>query len=145
MRAGTPSAQSRSKAARASCRAAFGPRELVALRGEGGGLGVGVGQLGGQAGGLGFEGGDHGLVDEGAALAVDPAAALGQHRGQAAGLLAERLEAHQGVAEVVAAGVAELGLGGEHRGVELGEGAAQEVVLGGQLGTGGGAVGQAPR
>ena len=63
-------------------------------------------------------------------------------RGQAPRLLAERLEAHQRVAEVVAAGVAELGLGGEHRGVELGEGAAQEVVLGGQLGAGGGAVGE---
>ena len=71
------------------------------------------------------------------------AAALGEHGGQAAGLLAERLEAHERVAEVVAAGVAELGLGGEHRGVELGEGAAQEVVLGGQLGAGGGAVGEA--
>ena len=48
------------------------------------------------------------------------ASALGEHGGQAAGLLAERLDAHERVAEVVAARVAELGLGGQHVGVELG-------------------------
>ena len=123
----------------------LGPRELVALRREGGRLGIGVGQLGPEAGGLGFERGDHGLVDEGPPLAVDPAAPLSQHRGQAARLLAERLEPHQRVAEVVAAGVTQLGFGGEDRGVELGEGSAQEVVLGGQLGSSRRAVGEAPR
>ena len=144
VRAGTPSAQSRSKAARASASAPSARASSSRCGASAAASASASASSARQAGGLGLEGGDHGLVDEGAALAVDPAPALGEHGRQAARLLAERLEAHQRVAEVVAAGVAELGLGGEHRGVELGEGAAQEVVLGGQLGAGGGAVGQAP-
>ena len=121
----------------------LGLRELVLLGASAAASASASASSAAEAGGLGLEGGDHGLVDEGAALAVDAAAALGQHGDQAAGLLPERLEAHQRVAEVVAAGVPELGLGGQHAGVELGQGAPQEVVLGGQLGAGGAAVAEA--
>ena len=108
---------------------------------EGGGLGVGVGQLGAEAGRLGLEGGDDGLVDEGAALALDPPPALGEHRGQAPGPLPQRLEADERVAEVVAAGVAELGLGRQHARRRARPACARsEVVLGGQLGPGRAAV-----
>ncbi len=43
-------------------------------------LGLGLGELGLQSGGLGLERGDDALVDEGAAVAVDAASALGQQR-----------------------------------------------------------------
>ncbi len=121
----------------------LGACQLLGLRGERLDLLVGVGELGGEAGGVGLERGDDGLVDEGAPLAVDAAPALGEHGGEAPRLLAQRLEAHERVAEVVAADVAKLALGGEHRGVELGEGAAEQVLLGGELGAGGAAVGEA--
>ena len=53
--------------------ARLGDGQLLGLRREERGLGVGLGQLGGEAGGLGLEGGDDGLVDERAALALDAA------------------------------------------------------------------------
>ena len=113
------------------CQRSFGAGQLVALRRQRGGLGVRVGELGRQASGLRLEGCDHRLVDERAALAIDPAPTLGEHGYQPPGLLAQRLEAHQRVAEVVAAGVTELRFRGEDRGVELRKRAAEQVVLGG--------------
>ncbi len=122
----------------------LGHRELLRLGGELRGLGIGLGQLGAEAGGLGLQGGDHGLVDEGAPLALDTAAALGEHGHQTASALAQRLEAHERVAQVVAADVAQLGLRREDGRVELGEAAPQQRLLVRELRAGRLAVGEAP-
>ena len=75
------------------------------------GLGPSAGGLGGstsassarEARRVGLEGGDHALVEKAPRSRSIAAAALGEHGGQATGPLAQRLEADQRVAEVVAA------------------------------------------
>ena len=81
-----------------------------------------------QAGGVGLEVGDDAGVHQLAAVALQRAAPLDEHRGDAAGPLAELLDAHHLVAEVGVAARRQLGLGRQHRGVERGELGADRLL-----------------
>ena len=69
-----------------------------------------------------------------------PLAPLGQQRGEAAGLLAQRLGAHEVVADVVAAERGEAGLGAEHVGVERRQPGPERAVLLAEVAPGRGVV-----
>ena len=112
----------------------LGAGQLGRLGLEPGGLGLDVDELLGQSGGFGLERGHDALVDGRAPGPLDATTALGEHRGEATGLLEERLVLGQAVAEIVAAHGRELGLGGHHLGVELGQRPTQARLLGGELG-----------
>ncbi len=88
-----------------------------------GGLGIGGGQPGPQPLGLGFKAGHDGAVDEPLALAIDAPAAFGHECGEAPGPFPERLEPADHLTKILGTQAGELGLGGEHVGVEDGEGA----------------------
>ena len=118
----------------------LGLGQLLGLGVEAGGLGLHVDELAGEAGGLGLERRHDALVDRLAAGALDATAALGEHGGEATGLLEERLVDGQAVAEVVAAHGGELGLGGHDLGVELGQRTTEAGLLGGELGPTAGAL-----
>ena len=78
-----------------------------------------------EPGRLGLEGGDHAVVEQPADVALDGPPALAEHRGQAPGPLAELLDRATTSATIGVAARRELGLGGQHVGVELGELRAQ--------------------
>ena len=66
--------------------------------------------------GLGLEVGDDGAVGKSGTLPLDPALPLGDHRGQSAGSLAQRLEPDQRVAQIVATVIGQLALVAAHLG-----------------------------
>ena len=78
-------------------------------------------QLLAQTGRLGLEVGDHTGVHQRAAVALHRSTPLDQHGAQAAGTLAQLLDAHHLVADVAVAARGQLGLGCQHLGVERGE------------------------
>ncbi len=83
-----------------------------------------------------LEAGNDGLVDERRPVAFDPPPAFGQHRGQAAGALAHRLESHEGLRQVAGAGGGERSLGADHVGVESSERRLERGLGVGQFGPG---------
>ncbi len=120
------------------------PRQLLCLGFQRHSLGLAVGQVGGQTGGVGLQRGDDRLVDEGAPLPVDASPALAEHCHQALGLLPQGLEAAEGSADIVATSAAEIRFGCQHRGVEVGEVAPQAVGLVGMLSARRGGFGESP-
>ena len=115
-------------------------RDAIELRRDPLGLGVDLGQLPGQLGRLGLEAGDEGLVHQRPVLALDALGPLGQQRGEAAGLLPQRLGAHEVVVDVVAAERGEAGLGAEHVGVERRQPGPERAVLLAEVAPGRGVV-----
>ena len=111
----------------------LGTRERRDIGSERDGFGLDVRQFVGQPRRLGLERRDHRLIDAGVALAFEVAAALAQHRHQAAGPFPQRLEAHERVADVVAAHRRQLRLGRDHRAVELAEAALERGLVGREL------------
>ena len=78
-------------------------------------------QFAAESGDVGFEIGDHALAEQLTVIAFERAFAFGEDAGQAAGALAELLDLHQPVADVVLAARRQLGLDRHDLGVELGE------------------------
>ena len=113
-------------------------RQALELRRQRPGGHVGLGQLTGQPGRLGFERGDDGGVDDSTALALDRAPPLGQDGGEATRPLDDALRAHEPVGERAETDGArtegrQLGLGGEDGGVERGEVRLEGNLVGGEL------------
>ena len=78
-------------------------------------------QLAAESGDVRFQIGDDALTEQLTMIAFERAFAFGQDAGQAAGTLAELLDLHQPVADVVFATRRQLGLDRHDLGVELGE------------------------
>ena len=76
------------------------------------------GELVGVAGGVGLEAGDHVGVEQLAAIALQRPPALGDHRAEATCPLAQLLDQHEAVADVVVAPRGQLGAGRQDVGVE---------------------------
>ena len=87
-----------------------------------------LGELGAEAGRIGFEVGHHTGVEQLAVIAFERSLALGEHAGEAAGALAQLLHEHQPVADVVLATRRQLGLERHDLGVEPGERGLQLTV-----------------
>ncbi len=88
-------------------------------------------QLATTSNGLGLEVGDDSAVGEPGTLPLDPTMSLGDHRGQAAGSLAQRLEPDQRVAQIVATVIGQLALVAAHLGGKPLEcGSCRRLVLG---------------
>ena len=102
--------------------------ELLLIELEVGELGLEIldaaangGQLVVVAGGVGLQAGDHVGVEQLATVALERPAAFGDHRAETTCPLAQLLDLHQPVAEVVVAACAELGAGSQDVGVQRGE------------------------
>ena len=130
---GTPSPHSSVKPARApaSCDSASANSSACGTSASASRLDVG--ELVAQAGEVGLEAGDHGLVDERGAIALDAALALGEHGGQAAGPLPHRLEPHQGLGQIAGAVRRQGRFGTENVRVELREAGLRRRLVRRQL------------
>lgn len=92
------------------------------------------GQFGGESGGLGLERGHDALIDGCSAGSFDATAAFGQHCGETACLLEQRLIESQTITDVVTTHRRELRLSGHDLGVELGQSTAESFIGGDEFG-----------
>ena len=87
-------------------------------------------QLDAQVVGVGLEAGDHAGIHQLSAIALHRTTALDEHRGDAAGPLAQLLDANHLVGQVEIAASRQIGFGRHHTGVEAGQLGAQLLLRG---------------